>query len=118
TPPFAFVELGDADAEVIVRGDAVVRADAEEVSGAGATTWIERRLPSAVVTVALTGEGELELPIESGVVRGSAFASGSVPLPTSAKPAPASTPAPTPAPAPEPASPASSDEAFPDFTIP
>lgn len=122
TPPFAFVEAGDADAEAIVRGDAVVRAGGEEVSGAGATTWIERRLPAAAVTVTLTGSGELELPIEAGVVRAAAFASGAVaPQVASAAPLPQpeSAPEPKPAPEPQPASDAdAAAEPFPDATIP
>ncbi|MGN6274030.1 MAG: FHA domain-containing protein [Protaetiibacter sp.] len=84
TPPFAFVELGDGGVDVIVRGDAVVRAGAEQVSGSGATTWIERRLPGGSVGVTLAGSGSLELPIEAGVVRASAFATGGTP---SARPA-------------------------------
>ncbi len=76
TPPFAFVELADGGVDVIVRGEAVVRSGADQVSGAGATTWIERRLPGGSVGVALAGSGSLELPIEAGVVRASAFATG------------------------------------------
>lgn len=79
TPPFAFVELGDGGVDVIVRGDAVVRAGAEQVSGSGATTWIERRLPGGSVGVTLGGAGVLELPIEAGVVRAAAFATGGTP---------------------------------------
>lgn len=78
TPPFAFVEAADGSVNAIVRGDAVVRAGAEQVSGSGAVTWIERRLPGGSVGVTLTGSGSLELPIEAGVVRASAFATGSV----------------------------------------
>ena len=77
TPPFAFVEAADGSVNVIVRGDAVVRAGAEQVSGAGAATWIERRLPGGSVGVTLTGSGSVELPIEAGVVRAAAFATGS-----------------------------------------
>lgn len=121
TPPFAFVELSDADAEVIVRGDAVVRSGGEEVSGTGATTWIERRLPGAEVAVVLTGEAERELPIELGVVRAAAFASGDValPVPQQAAPQPAKqAPAAQPEPAPEPEPADDSDDDFPDSTIP
>ncbi|AYF98510.1 FHA domain-containing protein [Protaetiibacter intestinalis] len=110
TPPFAFVEAGDGTVGVIVRGDAVVRAGAEQVSGAGATTWIERRLPGGSVGVTLSGTGSLELPIEAGVVRAGSFASGSAALaaPAPAAPAPApvaepAAPAPDPSPAPAPA---------------
>jgi hypothetical protein len=78
TPPFAFVEAVDGSVNVIVRGDAVVRAGAEQVSGSGAVTWIERRLPGGSVGVTLTGRGTVELPIEAGVVCASAFATGSV----------------------------------------
>lgn len=81
TPPFAFVEAGDGGVSVIVRGDASVRAGAEQVSGAGATTWIERRMPGGSVGVTLAGRGGVELPIEAGVVRASAFATGSA-MPT------------------------------------
>jgi hypothetical protein len=77
TPSFAFVELGDGGVDAIVRGDAVVRSGAEQVSGSGATTWIERRLPGGSVGVTLAGSGSLELPIEAGVVRAAAFATGS-----------------------------------------
>lgn len=109
TPPFAFVEAGDGSVSAIVRGEAVVRAGAEQVSGAGATTWIERRLPGGSVGVTLTGTGSVELPIEAGVVRASAFATGSgsisvppVVAPAAAPvvaPAPEAAEAPTPAPA-------------------
>jgi len=78
TPPFAFVEAVDGSVNAIVRGDAVVRAGAEQVSGSGAVTWIERRLPGGSVGVTLTGRGSVELPIEAGVVRASSFATGSV----------------------------------------
>lgn len=88
TPPFAFVEAGDGDVSVIVRGDATVRAGAEQVSGAGATTWIERRLPGGSVGVTLGGRGTAELPIEAGVVRASAFATGAGVV-TASAPAPA-----------------------------
>lgn len=76
TPPFAFIELGDGGVDVIVRGDAVVRAGAEQVSGSDAATWIEHRLPGGSVGVTLAGSGSLELPIEAGVVRAAAFATG------------------------------------------
>ena len=91
TPPFAFVEAADGSVNAIVRGEAVVRAGAEQVSGAGATTWIERRLPGGSVGVTLTGSGSVELPIEAGVVRAAAFAtgSGSVSAPAAAPAAPA-----------------------------
>ncbi|GMA91717.1 FHA domain-containing protein [Homoserinibacter gongjuensis] len=92
TPPFAFIELGDGGVDVIVRGDAVVRAGAEHVSGSGAATWIERRLPGGSVGVTLAGSGSLELPIEAGVVRAAAFATGTA-LPRQAA-APAATPEP------------------------
>lgn len=92
TPPFAFVELGDGGVDVIVRGDAVVRAGAEQVSGSGATTWIERRLPGGSVGVTLAGSGSLELPIEAGVVRAAAFATGSASPRTAAAPAPRAAP--------------------------
>ncbi|MFT4284089.1 MAG: FHA domain-containing protein [Protaetiibacter sp.] len=112
TPPFAFVEAGDGGVSVIVRGDASVRAGAEQVSGAGATTWIERRMPGGSVGVTLGGRGGVELPIEAGVVRASAFASGAAsPVGTVAQaaPAPAATPAArddfTPPPAPAPVAP-------------
>lgn len=117
TPPFAFVELGDAEVEVIVRGDASVQVGEERVSGAGATTWIERRLPGSGVAVSLAGSGRLELPIEVGVVRASAFASGGGALPVAVPVATAVVPEPAvavPAAAPEP----SAGEAFPDATIP
>lgn len=117
TPPFAFVELGDAEVEVIVRGDASVQVGEERVSGAGATTWIERRLPGSGVAVSLAGSGRLELPIEVGVVRASAFASGGGALPAAVPVATAVVPEPAvavPAAAPEP----SAGEAFPDATIP
>lgn len=117
TPPFAFVELGDAEVEVIVRGDASVQVGEERVSGAGATTWIERRLPGSGVAVSLAGSGRLELPIEVGVVRASAFASGGGALPAVVPVATAVVPEPAvavPAAAPEP----SAGEAFPDATIP
>ncbi|MBN9141215.1 MAG: FHA domain-containing protein [Micrococcales bacterium] len=92
TPPFAFVEAGDGGVSVIVRGDASVRAGAEQVSGAGATTWIERRMPGGSVGVTLGGRGGVELPIEAGVVRASAFASGAgSPVGAVAQAAPAST---------------------------
>ena len=125
TPPFAFVELGDAEVEVIVRGDASVQVGEERVSGAGATTWIERRLPGSGVAVSLAGSGRLELPIEVGVVRASAFASGGGALPAVVPVAAVAEAAPAPAPEPEaavpdpaaaPALPAG--EAFPDATIP
>ena len=108
TPPFAFVEAADGSVNAIVRGDAVVRAGAEQVSGAGATTWIERRLPGGSVGVTLTGSGSLELPIEAGVVRAAAFATGSgsvsvAPVAAVAAVTPAPTPAVTPAPAAPPA---------------
>jgi hypothetical protein len=92
TPPFAFIELGDGGVDVIVRGDAVVRAGAEQVSGSGAATWIERRLPGGSVGVTLAGSGSLELPIEAGVVRAAAFATGTAPPRQAA--APAATPEP------------------------
>lgn len=117
TPPFAFVELGDAEVEVIVRGDASVQVGEERVSGAGATTWIERRLPGSGVAVSLAGSGRLELPIEVGVVRASAFVSGAGALPAAVPVATAVVPEPAvavPAAAPEP----SAGEAFPDATIP
>jgi hypothetical protein len=126
TPPFAFVEAGDGDVSVIVRGDASVRAGAEQVSGAGATTWIERRMPGGSVGVTLGGRGGAELPIEAGVVRASAFATGAAapPPPAPAQvtsddftppPAPAvAPPAPVPTfeapPAPPPAAPPRTDE--------
>lgn len=111
TPPFAFVEQSDGGVDVIVRGGAVVRAGAEQVSGSGATTWMERRLPGGSVGVTLGGSGSLELPIEAGVVRAAAFATGSAvpgagaapvvaaPAPAPAAPAPAAAPAPGAAPA-------------------
>lgn len=114
TPPFAFVELGDGGVDVIVRGDAVVRAGAEQVSGSGATTWIERRLPGGSVGVTLVGSGSVELPIEAGVVRAAAFATGSA-VPRQAA-APVTAPAPEPEPAPEPAS--AYVDLPPDATIP
>lgn len=107
TPPFAFVEAADGSVNAIVRGDAVVRAGAEQVSGSGAVTWIERRLPGGSVGVTLAGSGTLELPIEAGVVRASAFATGSGAA-TSAAPVsvaaaqPAPEPAPVRVPQPEP----------------
>lgn len=100
TPPFAFVELGDGGVDVIVRGAAVVRSGAEQVSGAGATTWIERRLPGGSVGVTLAGTGALELPIEAGVVRAAAFASGASVMPASVPPAVAAAVAPQAEPAP------------------
>ncbi len=126
TPPFAFVEAGDGDVSVIVRGDATVRAGAEQVSGAGATTWIERRMPGGSVGVALGGRGGVELPIEAGVVRASAFATGAGVLPAAAAapaaPAaplasapPVAAPAPTPALAPQAPAPAVGPD---DFTPP
>lgn len=118
TPPFAFVELGDGGVDVIVRGDAVVRAGAEQVSGSGATTWIERRLPGGSVGVTLAGSGSLELPIEAGVVRAAAFATGSAsPRPAAvaaSAPAPVSSPQPASAPTPVPAY----IDVPPDATIP
>lgn len=127
TPPFAFVELGDADAAVIVRGDAVVRAGGEDVSGAGASTWVERRLPGTDVAVTLSGAAGPELPIETGVVRAAAFASAGDRMPTAApaaaaaKPAPATAAAAVPppsAPAVQPEAADDAPEAFPDATIP
>jgi hypothetical protein len=127
TPPFAFVELGDGGVDVIVRGDAVVRAGAEQVSGSGATTWIERRLPGGSVGVTLAGSGSLELPIEAGVVRAAAFASGAAVSRPAASPAPRAAPvvaAPAPAPVVEPvpvpeaaapAAPAAATAAVPEF---
>lgn len=95
TPPFAFVEAADGSVNAIVRGDAVVRAGAEQVSGSGAVTWIERRLPGGSVGVTLTGSGSVELPIEAGVVRAAAFATGSfVPAPAAAAVQPAAAVAP------------------------
>jgi hypothetical protein len=118
TPPFAFIELGDGGVDVIVRGDAVVRAGAEQVSGSGAATWIERRLPGGSVGVTLAGSGSLELPIEAGVVRAAAFATGTA-LPRQAA-APATDPRPAAAQAAAPAAPP--EPAFvdvpPDATIP
>ena len=121
TPPFAFVELGDGGVDAIVRGDAVVHAGAEQVSGSGATTWIERRLPGGSVEVALGGSGSLELPIEAGVVRAAAFTTGSTPprsaavaAPVVEQPAPEPVPVPAPAPAPEP-EPAPVPEPVPEF---
>jgi len=132
TPPFAFVEAGEGDVAIIVRGDAVVRSGTEQVSGSGATTWIERRMPGGSVGVTLTGSGGVELPIEAGVVRASAFAAGAGALlapaaaPAAAAapaPAPAAAPAAQPAPAapPAPAEPERASEAtvtsIPEFTV-
>ncbi|HLU64439.1 MAG TPA: FHA domain-containing protein, partial [Protaetiibacter sp.] len=118
TPPFAFIELGDGGVDVIVRGDAVVRTGAEQVSGSGAATWIERRLPGGSVGVTLAGSGSLELPIEAGVVRAAAFATGTA-LPRQAAvpttdPRPVATPADAQAATPEPAF----VDVPPDATIP
>jgi hypothetical protein len=118
TPTFAFVEQGDGAVDVIVRGDAVVRSGAEQVSGSGATTWIERRLPGGSVGVTLAGSGSGELPIEAGVVRASAFATGSaVPGAASAAPAPAVVPVAQPA-APVTAEPDSAGPELVEITIP
>jgi hypothetical protein len=114
TPPFAFIELGDGGVDVIVRGDAVVRAGAEQVSGSGAATWIERRLPGGSVGVTLAGSGSLELPIEAGVVRAAAFATGTALPRQAAVPRPAAAQAAAPAATPEPAF----VDVPPDATIP
>jgi hypothetical protein len=101
TPAFAFVELRADGAQILVRGDAVVRASGEEVSGAGATTWIERSLPAMDVIMELPGSGGEGFPIDSGVVRASRVVLGGVVAPQAA-PAPVPAPAPAPAPMSEP----------------
>ncbi|MFT4029171.1 MAG: FHA domain-containing protein [Protaetiibacter sp.] len=114
TPPFAFVEQGDGAVDVIVRGDAVVHSGAEQVSGSGAATWIERRLPGGSVGVTLAGSGSGELPIEAGVVRASAFATGSA-APGTVR---GSAAAPAPVVAPAPQQPATADTEIVEITIP
>lgn len=98
TPPFVFIEHAD-DVNVLVRGAAEVRAGAEVVSGEGATTWIERRLPAGTVSVALPGTQGASFPVRSGVVRASAFTVGSFAGEMPAPLAPATAAAPAPAPA-------------------
>ncbi len=100
TPAFAFVELRADGAQILVRGEAVVRASGEEVSGVGATTWIERSLPSMDVIMELPGSGGEAFPIRSGVVRASRVVLGGVVAPQAAAPATVVAPAPAPAPAP------------------
>src|SRR5690606_9376411 len=65
TPPFVFVEASGDDINMLVRGDAVVTAGAEQVSGAGATTWIERRVPAGDLTLTVGGSGSRWFPLES-----------------------------------------------------
>lgn len=98
TPPFAFLEAGDGSVNAIVRGDATVSAAGERVSGAGATTWIERRLAGVDLEVELPGAAGPRWPIESGVVRASAFTTSATPVPDvgpqKTVPAPVAAPAP------------------------
>ena len=117
TPDFVLLEWEGGTARVIVRGAAgltvVADGGTHEVSGAGASTWVERTL-EGVESVAFaapgSAEGGIGLPVERGVVPVAHFGSAGAPAAPSpiaaperetapaAEPQPASVPVPEPAP--------------------
>lgn len=67
TPPFALAvrDAAKGTVRVVVRGELTIRADDEEVSGAGVSTWTERVLPSGAfeVTATSTSSSNAATPI-------------------------------------------------------
>lgn len=116
TPDFVLLEWEGGTARVIVRGAAALTVVADggthEVSGAGASTWVERTL-EGVESVAFaapgSAEGGIGLPVERGVVPVAHFGSTGAPAASSPiaaperEPAPVAEPAPAPVPGPAPA---------------
>ncbi|HET8778809.1 MAG TPA: FHA domain-containing protein [Agromyces sp.] len=74
TPPFALAvrDTAKGTVRVVVRGELTIRADDEEVSGAGVSTWTERVLPSGAFEVATTSTSSSDaatpIPVVEAVV--------------------------------------------------
>src|SRR5690606_29084275 len=63
-PSFALAETTESGVRAVVRGEVVVAAGGEEISGAGVTTWVERELPRGTVRVTAPGGSWLIDPDE------------------------------------------------------
>jgi hypothetical protein len=74
TPPFALAVRDGAKGtvRVVVRGELTIRAEGEEVSGAGVSTWTERVLPSGAFEVAAASTSSSDaasaIPVVEAVV--------------------------------------------------